>query len=228
MHAQTITPSAACAQCGDPCGPHPRGRYCSWRCYMLARRLTSNAICGECGTAFYVFPSRLAAGRGMHCSQACAGAARRFVPSVDFWQRVQAGEDDQCWLWAGPLGSYGYGEVKASGVRIGAHRMAWMLSNKRDVPDGMVVRHKCHVRLCCNPAHLELGTVQDNNQDKMQARRQANGERCHTAKLTAESVVSIRASAKGGATAQSLAAEYGVTRRTISDVISGRTWSHIP
>ena len=28
-----------------------------------------------------------------------------------------------------------------------------------------VVRHRCHERLCVNPAHLELGTQADNKRD---------------------------------------------------------------
>ena len=40
-----------------------------------------------------------------------------------------------------------------------------------DIPNGMVVRHKCDNPSCCNIEHLELGTQYDNVQDMIKRNR---------------------------------------------------------
>jgi len=39
------------------------------------------------------------------------------------------------------------------------------------IPKDKVVRHKCDNQRCCNPYHLELGTQQENIQDKVDRER---------------------------------------------------------
>lgn len=91
-----------------------------------------------------------------------------------FWSKVlQAGSDD-CWPWIPNPTRNGYGSFGLRGiqmeagrkiVKIGAHRMAFILANGRE-PEGSV-DHECHNRdtsceggwscphrRCCNPAHL--------------------------------------------------------------------------
>ncbi|MED4262025.1 HNH endonuclease signature motif containing protein [Priestia aryabhattai] len=53
----------------------------------------------------------------------------------------------------------------------GGHRFMWSLWNKKEIPDGMVVRHKCDNSKCCNPHHLEIGTQYDNVQDAVKRGR---------------------------------------------------------
>lgn len=69
-----------------------------------------------------------------------------------------------CWLFTGGVGSHGYGQIVHNGSRTTLHRYAYSCSNG-DIPKGLVVRHKCDTKLCCNPAHLELGTYKDNAKD---------------------------------------------------------------
>ena len=56
------------------------------------------------------------------------------------------------------------------------------------IPRGMVVRHKCDVRLCIAPNHLEVGTVLDNLNDMYSRGRNGQHKRrgeAHTdSKLT--------------------------------------------
>ena len=54
------------------------------------------------------------------------------------------------------------------------------------------------------------------------------GENCGAAKLTEAMVKSIREEVKTTKiTHQALAFQYGVSRQTISDAVSGRTWGHL-
>ncbi len=84
------------------------------------------------------------------------------ITPTEFWNRVE--KTDTCWLWRGPVSKQtGYG---ASGHHQLAHRRAYELS-VGPIPDGLVIDHLCSVRLCCNPAHLEAVTQQENVQRVM-------------------------------------------------------------
>ena len=92
-----------------------------------------------------------------------------------FWARVQKG--DGCWIYGGaklPKEIGGYGWVSYKGKRIGAHRLAWMLTNG-PIPPGMEVCHSCDNGPCCNPAHLFLGTHAENMGDCKAKGRSRNG-----------------------------------------------------
>jgi hypothetical protein len=75
-----------------------------------------------------------------------------------------------CWLWEGSVQSRGYGDLRLDKCHYTAHRASY-LAFVGEVPDGMHVCHKCDVRLCCNPAHLFLGSNSDNIADSMRKGR---------------------------------------------------------
>jgi hypothetical protein len=102
--------------------------------------------------------------------EAVSRAGRNRVPMDQrFWERVQ--KTDTCWLWLGPPGDKGYGQLSTpggvSGRRILVHRFSAMLHfgmfDRR-----LMVLHHCDVRLCVNPAHLYLGTAADNWRDTLE------------------------------------------------------------
>jgi hypothetical protein len=68
-----------------------------------------------------------------------------------------------CWIWMGALSGGGYGCAGyPQEKRIGSvHRMMWEDRNG-PVPDGLELDHKCRVRSCVNPDHLEPVTRQVN------------------------------------------------------------------
>lgn len=95
-----------------------------------------------------------------------------------------------CLLFSGRLDSGGYGRFRLNGKMWSAHRAAWTLVFEA-IPDGAYVLHKCDTPACCNPAHLRLGTHQDNMRD-MSERRRGGRSRYRGAMTDAERAEIIR------------------------------------
>ena len=66
-----------------------------------------------------------------------------------------------CWLWLGAINGNGYGNFWDGVKTISAHRFAYM-TFVGPIPDGFELDHKCRVRSCCNPIHLEAVTPRIN------------------------------------------------------------------
>lgn len=74
-----------------------------------------------------------------------------------------------CRRWVGTVNKKtGYGNISVNGSTELAHRVAWVLANGREVPDGLIVDHVrtkgCIHRDCVNPGHLEAVTRRVNAQ----------------------------------------------------------------
>lgn len=70
-------------------------------------------------------------------------------------------DDNGCWLWTGAIQNSGYGMLGRGGQKYLAHRFAYTML-VGEIPDGMDIDHKCRVRRCCNPDHLEPVTRHEN------------------------------------------------------------------
>ena len=129
-----------------------------------------------------------------------------------------------CWLWTASTDSTGYGQFWVDGKVLKAHRVSYKLFSG-EIPDGLLVRHTCHNPLCVNPAHLIVGTHQDNMDDKVRAGRQARqkGEAHGSAKLTDSAVREIR-DLTGRFRQYKLAEMYGVSQQHISDILNNKKW----
>lgn len=90
--------------------------------------------------------------------------------------KVEPEPNSGCWIWVGSRFPYmGYGRVKDGGRERLAHRVSWELATQAPVPDGMAVLHRCDNPPCVNPDHLFLGTLTDNNVDRMHKGRSSTG-----------------------------------------------------
>jgi len=110
-----------------------------------------------------------------------------------------------------------------------AHRFSWIIENGPVLESDLCVCHICDIRSCVNPSHLFLGTYKDNTQDMIRKNRQSIplGERNGHAKLTNSRVLVIREEAIDGISQTQLARLFGVSQRTISDVVNRKLWTHV-
>ena len=144
-------------------------------------------------------------------------------PEDRFWENVDIRGSDECWEWKmarQPQKGYEYGKLQWGGKHAYAHRVAWSLFNKREIPDKMFVCHSCDNASCCNPKHLFLGTPRDNTQDSI-AKGRWNKKRGKP-KLTIVQVHEIRARRKNGESYRELALAYPACAATIGHAIHRR------
>ena len=68
---------------------------------------------------------------------------------------------DGCWIWMGALNGCGYAQIKCEEVRMMVHRITYQ-HHRGPIPEGLELDHKCRVRFCVNPYHLEPVTTKTN------------------------------------------------------------------
>jgi hypothetical protein len=107
-------------------------------------------------------------GRHSHESMLVYGILEEIPRMEDakFWKMVE--KTSTCWLWHGCVDAAGYGNVRRQKRTLKAHRYAWQITNGI-VPSGMWLLHSCNVKNCVNPAHLRIGTPQENISDTIAA-----------------------------------------------------------
>lgn len=82
-----------------------------------------------------------------------------------------------CWIWLGGTnGKYGVYGLWKTPLKY-AHRTMWEIHNKKKIPTGLEVCHRCDVPLCVNPKHLFVATHKENFLDAKIKGRMASGKR---------------------------------------------------
>jgi len=137
---------------------------------------------------------------------------------------------DGCWNWTACKIKAGYGQINIDGKMQLAHRVSYeMYKNK--IPEGLHVRHSCDNPSCVNPDHLELGTNQDNVNDRTKRGRHkygiSKGEKHGLAKLTEADVLEIRQMIQNGVYHKIIAELFDVSPSLICRINTGKNWSHI-
>ena len=144
------------------------------------------------------------------------------------FDRLVSKSDEGCWLWIGHKNPKGYGLFT---IHVGkcrsyrAHRVAYKLATGV-YPDRLFVCHVCDNPACVKPAHLFLGTSAENTADRDRKGRGAKafGAANPQAKLNPDAVREIR---RCGLSQRKAAERFGVSRKTISNVLRRQVWGHV-
>jgi len=134
-----------------------------------------------------------------------------------------------CWIWTLRSSSDGYGQIAIDSRPKRAHRVAWE-TYRGAIPEGMHVLHRCDVPLCVNPAHLFLGTGQDNMDDMTRKRRRIGalaGTKNGNARLTESQVLEIFAMRSSGVRVKDIAKLVNMRPHHITDILHRRIWRHV-
>lgn len=133
---------------------------------------------------------------------------------------MKGGDRNECWPWVGSLGGRdGRGYIQVNGTRYLAYRIVYELMVGK-IPEGKVVRHRCDNQKCCNPYHLRIGTLSDNNRDAVVRNRLPN------ARFTMAEARQIRGlwnKGKGKKVAD-IARMYGVNHAIISRIVHNKMY----
>lgn len=91
-----------------------------------------------------------------------------------FWSKCVPEPNSGCWLFVGRADPKGYGEFDLDNTSKRAHRVTYEALVGR-VANGLELDHRCRLRCCVNPAHLEAVTHLVNMQ------RGAHAQKTHCA-----------------------------------------------
>lgn len=139
--------------------------------------------------------------------------------------------DSGCIEWQGYKMPFGHGQIMLENKKVTTtHRAAWILEYG-EIPDGLMVRHKCDNPPCVNIEHLELGTAKDNMEDAVNRNRVAREFRLPHTIISDEQVAEIRDRYKVYTTPgirgrqsnkAELAKEYGISEGHLKEIVGKR------
>ncbi len=121
---------------------------------------------------------------------------------------------DSCWLWIGSTQAMGYGQFWYKNKQTISHRTSWIL-HKGNIPEGLIVCHKCDNKKCVNPDHLFLGLHQDNTDDMISKGRNY----VQKSKITEDDQKTIKHLYSTGITQREIAKKFKCHQKTIFRII---------
>ena len=135
---------------------------------------------------------------------------------------------DQCWEWLASHDGSGYGRFYSNSKYEGAHRIAYMMTYKKEIPKGICVCHRCDNPTCVNPNHLWLGTIADDIADKVSKDRQASGSINHS-KLNEDDIEDILINIYNGNyfNVNQICDIYIIAKNTLTNILIGENWGNV-
>lgn len=145
-----------------------------------------------------------------------------------FENKVRKSHEDLCWNWLGWKNEKGYGRLRYKGKIYYAHRVAYSISNNKVFSPDEVVMHLCNNPMCCNPRHLKIGTILENNQQKVAENRcYVNKKPSSKPRLKADQVAHIKLRIRCGHGTISIARDFCVSTQCIRNIKNGHTWREV-
>ena len=141
-----------------------------------------------------------------------------------FWSKVDCTAGlFKCWLWTAGGIKGGYGMMTWNGKLILAHRISYELANG-PFPKELCVCHSCDNPPCVNPAHLFLGTNQDNVDDKNRKGRGVylTGEKHGSCKYSDTLIAEVRFQHEQGMGPMELVRKYGISHTHICRILANK------
>ena len=96
------------------------------------------------------------------------------------WDKILPCPMSGCWIWTACVNPEGYGRLSWLGIPSFSHRVLYEAIGS--IPDGLELDHKCRVRCCCNPQHLEPVTRKTNVARGLRFRAKLQCKRGHAYK----------------------------------------------
>lgn len=100
-----------------------------------------------------------------------------------FYEKIHIDKSSECWNWKGKPSSDGYGRMGIDYKVYLAHRVSYVLKYG-EPPPHMVIDHVCRNRICINPDHLEVVSLEENirrgvGPERMRESSDAKAQRTH-------------------------------------------------
>jgi hypothetical protein len=138
---------------------------------------------------------------------------------------VQSGD---CRLWTSSINSDGYGMTSFNSKARLAHIVSLLVDQKLDeIPNNLVVRHKCTNKNCIAPQHLELGTHKENSQDRVRDQTLQIGSQHSNSTIDEIKALEIYKSNDGILTVADRAKKCNVSIHIVRSIDTGQCWNHI-
>ena len=114
-------------------------------------------------------------------------------------------------------------------TKLDVHRCVAKVFHGDRSSEGLYALHKDGNRLNNKKENIYWGTPKQNMKDKIRHGTifRPQGEKCGSAKLKEADIYGIRELRSTGVTQQEIADFFGVSRRLISYILSGKRWAHL-
>lgn len=149
------------------------------------------------------------------------GCSRKENPKKRFYSLFEKSEG--CWNWIGKLNAGGYGKYSQTSASRKMYEYEF-----GPIQKGMQVCHTCDNRRCVNPDHLFLGTIRDNQKDKVNKGRQAKGSNIGSSILNEEIVLDIRKMRISGKMYKEIADKFKISWDMVKVICQNTQWKHVP